>query len=267
MAVGRKFKLNLDHTESVEYEIVGLLPYSDNRFIKNQFDLIEGVAGNFMSRYMGLETVVINPQAKVFNEVYQQSKKRALLGYEEGFDFRNSGFRHFDQSILGDYEVVFYINGFRYELDVEKMISDLKKVLQFFTVVSMVVAMVQMMGMMTIVLKDENSQIALYRIMGASNKDIMMIFGGYLLVLAVLIILFATIIGIILFMIMSYLYTGLFGAVIDMLFLDKNWQMLVGVDCAMMGLIYLLIFLSSIGSFLGILGKLRTKKLALELDK
>lgn len=101
------------------------------------------------------------------------------------------------------------------------------KTITEFTIVFTVVSVIIMIGVLSRVIDDEKSSIALYRSIGATTGEIVQIFMLYMLIISLLVILCATIIGIFVSLGVTLIFGGAVTATARSLFLLPNLNLLI----------------------------------------
>jgi len=125
-----------------------------------------------------------------------------------------------------------------------------------------------MAGTLSRVIDDEKSSIALYRSIGATTGEILQIFVLYMLVISLLVILCATVIGILISLGVTFIFGGAVTATARSLFLLPNLKLLImiGFDWKII-FVWLSIIVVSLVSLLAMVKKLVSKDITKDLKR
>lgn len=125
-----------------------------------------------------------------------------------------------------------------------------------------------MAGTLSHVIDDEKSSIALYRSIGATTGEILQVFVLYMLIISLLVILCATVIGILISLGVTFIFSGAVTATARSLFLLPNLKLLImiGFDWKII-FVWLSIIVVSLVSLLAMVKKLVSKDIIKDLKR
>ncbi len=142
------------------------------------------------------------------------------------------------------------------------------KIITEFAIVFTIVSIIIMAGTLSRVIDDEKSSIALYRSIGATTGEILQVFVLYMLIISLLVILCATVIGILISLGVTFIFSGAVTATARSLFLLPNLKLLImiGFDWKII-FVWLSIIVISLVSLLTMVKKLVSKDITKDLKR
>lgn len=142
------------------------------------------------------------------------------------------------------------------------------KIITEFAIVFTIVSIIIMAGTLSRVIDDEKSSIALYRSIGATTGEILQVFVLYMLIISLLVILCATVIGILISLGVTFIFSGAVTATARSLFLLPNLKLLImiGFDWKII-FVWLSIIVVSLVSLLAMVKKLVSKDIIKDLKR
>lgn len=283
-SVGRKFtattsEFSVTREEPEEkpanFTIVGLTPSRDVTTFSPD-------APTIFSDIMPVENyspmaifAVVNPTSSAFQALYnRQSNDRTeyLISFsnvQDALAWLNP--KESQKAIPQDFTKYISTGGQEYlttRISNHQKHQSYNKTITEFSIVFTIISVIIMAGTLSRVIDDEKSSIALYRSIGATTGEILQIFVLYMLVISLLVILCATVIGILISLGVTFIFGGAVTATARSLFLLPNLKLLImiGFDWKII-FVWLSIIVVSLVSLLAMVKKLVSKDITKDLKR
>lgn len=260
---------------STKFTIVGLTPSRD-------ITTFSPDAPTIFSDIMPVENyspmaifAVVNPTSSAFQDLYnRQSNDRTeyLISFsnvQDALAWLNP--KESQKAIPQDLTKYISTGGQEYlttRISSHQKHQSYNKTITEFSIVFTIISVIIMAGTLSRVIDDEKSSIALYRSIGATTGEILQIFVLYMLVISLLVILCATVIGILISLGVTFIFGGAVTATARSLFLLPNLKLLImiGFDWKII-FVWLSIIVVSLVSLLAMVKKLVSKDIIKDLKR
>lgn len=226
-AIGLQFAGDMINGDKITYEIVGLLPPKGISTINpRSINPIESTTHTELgsdTSWWPSEFIVTNPDSTAFKTTYTidiDTRSNNILASFPSNQFDQLLYEE-DQLKIGQSEFI----SNRRSLNAQTLFID--KTIIAFTIIFSIIATIIMIGTIARIIDDERQTIALYRTVGATTKNILQVFTGYIFTLSTLIAICSTIIGLTLAAIITATHTDLITANVSALYNIPNLQPLI----------------------------------------
>lgn len=176
-------------TSTIEYEIVGLFPSKLFPRAVRSADFIENVLSYFTSNSLvPFSFAVTNPESSAFKSAYSENGHEGDSYSAALFESDENLYKISDQ-YMGETNSRIKIEDFiSPRLSKVRVSNAIDNIVAVFTAIFVSIAIIVMVGSVGRIIDDERSNIALYRSIGATGKNIVQIFASYIFILCLMII-------------------------------------------------------------------------------
>ena len=277
-AIGHRFTgtaITDDQETEVAYEIVGLLPPTDTNLFDPNYtgtiNPIELLVRGLGSPGYGRGFIAANPSSTAFNSSYNLDDNNPFFAISTTSiiaSFNNIDDAEAFESRYGGVSMMSSYEHMSNQLEIRGAFALIDRIISVFLIIFSIIAMVIMVGTVNRVVDDERQTIALYRAVGASTKNITQVFAAYIFTLATLIIVAATVTGLVLSGVITALNTSLVTTFISLAYNlpDLAPAIFIGFDLRIL-VVYLAVIVVSLICLLLVLNKLTSKDIIKDLRK